>query len=81
MARRTITIVEFVCDLCGEVRDEENLRRLYGQPGNRLGERPQVDVCGECMAKPVAAVFSVLDKVHKAARPVRVARGKTPEAN
>ena len=76
MARRTITTIEWTCDLCGEVRDEDDLGRLYGPPGRAASQRAQVDVCGACMGKPVSAVFAALAKVEKAARPVRVARGR-----
>jgi len=77
MARRTITTIEWTCDLCGRVRDEDRLRRLYGQPGNKPGQRPQVDICGDCMTKPVSAVFKALAVAEKADRPVRVARSKS----
>jgi hypothetical protein len=75
-SRRTIATIEWTCDLCGKVRHEDALRRLYGQPGNKPGQRPQVDICGDCMTKPVSAVFKALAAREKADRPVRVAPSK-----
>jgi len=78
MARRTITTIEWTCDLCGKVSDEAGLRRLYGQPGNKPGQRPQVDICSDCMSKPVSDIFKALAAGEKAGRPVRVSPSTRP---
>jgi hypothetical protein len=64
MARRTITTIEWTCDLCGESRDEDSLQRLYGPPGRTATQRGQVDVCETCMSKPVSADSTRLSWSH-----------------
>jgi hypothetical protein len=51
----------FRCDICGEIRQRGELVRL----GARLmDERPEdadnVDVCGDCQARPIAEVVGVM---------------------
>ncbi len=61
MAIKETTTYQYTCDLCGEVRAEGGhsagrgkLHRLYGD------QHTPVDICGECMSKPVSALFGFL---------------------
>lgn len=64
VATRTETIYTYVCDLCGsEHHDRAGIRALYvGKPqGEARGMRDrryQVDVCEDCMARPIADVLA-----------------------
>jgi len=59
MAMRTETVTYHCCDLCGQDRDEAELTRLYGG-GPKVGQRPQIDICESCQARPVAEVVEWL---------------------
>jgi hypothetical protein len=54
MAVRTETVTCHSCDLCGQDRDEDDLTRLDG--GAKIGQRPQVDICNSCLARPIREV-------------------------
>ncbi len=76
MATRTETVTYHSCDLCGQDYDEADLTRLYGaqQAG---GQRPQIDICQSCHARPVAEVVEWLRSKQTATtpRPLRGVRG------
>src|SRR5262249_56976513 len=76
MAMRTETVTYHSCDLCGEDRDEADLTRLYGS-GPKVGQRPQIDICTSCQARPVADVVEWLRSTQgsTAPRPLRGVRG------
>ena len=59
----------YVCDLCGEDREEEELSRLYNKDPDATTQRDRrgtvtVDICQapECRARPVSDVFEVLGR-------------------
>ena len=76
MAVRTETVTYHSCDLCGQDRDEAALARLYGG-GPKVGQRPQIDICESCQARPVAEVVDWLRsrQVATSSRPLRGVRG------
>jgi hypothetical protein len=65
MATRTETIYTHTCDLCGTERDKDELRHLSGDeraqdiynPG-----RARIDICGQCLSRPVSDVLEFLDR-------------------
>jgi hypothetical protein len=81
MAMRTETVTYHSCDLCGEDRDDD-LTRLYGG-GQKAGQRPQIDICRSCLARPIAEVVDWLcDKqTTTTPRPLRGVRGVGRAAN
>lgn len=64
MAKSSETIYTHTCDLCGEVKDQTELRQVWnGNPD--LAHHPALadriraaDICGSCQAKPVSEVFA-----------------------
>lgn len=66
MATETKTITTHSCDLCGQVKDQDQLRRLYGEPGRVVGgvlQEPgqRVDICESCADKSTHHVFAFID--------------------
>ena len=53
-----------VCDLCGKPCQPDQLARLYGGAVFRTGfaapERPRIDICTTCQARPVLEVIQFL---------------------
>lgn len=64
MVTRTRTIVTYVCDLCGSEHDDESgITAVYadrpeGQARGMRNRRFQVDVCQDCLSRPIADVLA-----------------------
>jgi hypothetical protein len=66
MATTSQTTYTHTCDLCGQERDETELRQLYDSQsfGNRVAKK--ADVCQVCTAKPVGDVLDFLSSLREA---------------
>jgi hypothetical protein len=76
MATTSETIYTHTSDLCGQVRDEEDLRKLCTKPQPRGGSGflapvyKTIDICPGCESRPVSEVLAFLGS--SASRAVKV---------
>jgi hypothetical protein len=64
MATKSETTYTHTCDLCGQVKDDYQLRHLYDKPSTMPSTMPKkVDICQDCSAtKEIDHVFAYFDE-------------------
>lgn len=64
MATRTETIYTYICDLCASEHDDQSeithvyLDKPQGEARGMRDRRYQVDVCADCLSRPIADVLA-----------------------
>lgn len=59
-----VVAYKHICDLCGKPCQPDRLAHLYGGAVFRIGfavaERPRIDICTTCQARPIFEVIQFL---------------------
>jgi hypothetical protein len=70
LATRTETVYTYICDLCGSEHDDlADITPIYvdkpeGQARGMRDRRFQVDVCDDCLSRPIADVLAFCTGEH-----------------